>query len=51
MTLELLLTLLQKDRNYGDNAAQREMLRIFDMPGGQGELMKRYRNRMFNLLH
>ncbi|MCU7837990.1 MAG: thioredoxin [Candidatus Thiodiazotropha sp. (ex Lucinoma annulata)] len=49
--LELLLTLLQKDRNYGDNAAQREMLRIFDMLGGQGELVKRYRNRMFNFLH
>ncbi|MCU7876665.1 MAG: thioredoxin [Candidatus Thiodiazotropha sp. (ex Lucinoma borealis)] len=49
--LELLLTLLQKDRNYGDNAAQREMLRVFDMLGGQGELVKRYRNRMFNFLH
>ena len=49
--LELLLTLLQKDRNYGDNAAQKEMLRIFEMLGGQGELVKRYRNRMFNFLH
>ncbi|MCU7930712.1 MAG: thioredoxin [Candidatus Thiodiazotropha sp. (ex Codakia rugifera)] len=49
--LELLLTLLQKDRSYGDNAAQREMLRIFDMLEGQGELVKRYRNRMFNFLH
>jgi putative thioredoxin len=27
------------------------MLRIFDMLGGQGELVKRYRNRLFNLLH
>ncbi|MEL0583946.1 MAG: thioredoxin [Candidatus Thiodiazotropha sp. (ex. Lucinoma kazani)] len=49
--LELLLTLMQKDRSYGDNAAQKEMLRIFDMLEGQGELVKRYRNRMFNLLH
>ncbi|MET0070058.1 MAG: thioredoxin [Candidatus Thiodiazotropha sp.] len=49
--LELLLTLLQKDRSYGDNAAQKEMLRIFELLGGQGELVKRYRNRMFNLLH
>ncbi|MEW8510406.1 MAG: tetratricopeptide repeat protein, partial [Candidatus Thiodiazotropha sp.] len=49
--LELLLTLLQKDRSYGDNAAQKEMLRIFELLGGQGELVKRYRNRMFNFLH
>jgi putative thioredoxin len=49
--LELLLTLLQKDRGYGDNAAQKEMLRIFELLGGQGDLVKRYRNRMFNLLH
>lgn len=49
--LELLMTLLQKDRSYGDNLAQKEMLRIFEMLGGQGELVKRYRNRMFNFLH
>jgi putative thioredoxin len=49
--LELLLTLMQKDREYGDDAARKDMLRIFEMLGGQGELVKRYRNRMFNLLH
>ncbi|MBW9266292.1 MAG: thioredoxin [Candidatus Thiodiazotropha sp. (ex. Lucinisca nassula)] len=49
--LELLMTLLQKDRSYGDNAAQKEMLRIFELLGGQGDLVKRYRNRMFNFLH
>jgi putative thioredoxin len=49
--LELLLTLLQKDRSYGDNLAQKEMLRIFDMLGGQGELVSRYRKRMFTFLH
>ncbi len=49
--LELLLTLMQKDREYGDDAARKDMLRIFDMLGGQGDLVKRYRNRMFNILH
>ncbi|MES9824274.1 MAG: thioredoxin [Candidatus Thiodiazotropha endolucinida] len=49
--LELLITLLQNDRSYGDNAAQKEMLRIFELLGGQGDLVKRYRNRMFNFLH
>jgi putative thioredoxin len=49
--LALLMTLLQKDRSFGDNAAQKEMLRIFELLGGQGELVKRYRNKMFNFLH
>ena len=49
--LELLLTLMQKDRKYGDDAARKDMLRIFELLGGQGELVKRYRNRMFNALH
>ncbi|MEJ2453916.1 MAG: thioredoxin [Candidatus Thiodiazotropha sp.] len=49
--LELLLTLMQQDREYGDDAARKDMLRIFDMLGGQGPLVKRYRNRMFNILH
>lgn len=49
--LELLLVLMQKDREYGDDLARKDMLRIFDMLGGQGELVKRYRNRMFNFLH
>ncbi|MBW9269488.1 MAG: thioredoxin [Candidatus Thiodiazotropha sp. (ex. Lucinisca nassula)] len=49
--LELLMSLLQKDRAYGDNLAQKEMLKVFEMLGGQGELVKRFRNRMFNFLH
>lgn len=49
--LELLLTLMRSDREYGDDAARKDMLRIFEMLGGQGELVKRYRNRLFNLLH
>jgi putative thioredoxin len=49
--LELLLTLMQKDREYGDDLARKDMLHIFEMLGGQGDLVKRYRNRMFNILH
>jgi putative thioredoxin len=49
--LELLLTLLQKDQGYKDNIAQKQMLKIFEMLGGQGELVKHYRKRMFNFLH
>ena len=49
--LELLLTLMQKDRQYGDDAGRKGMLQIFDILGGEGELVKRYRSRMFNALH
>jgi len=49
--LELLLKLLQQDRSYGDDVARKDMLRVFELLGGEGELVKRYRNRMFNLLH
>lgn len=49
--LELLLSLMQKDRQYGDDAGRKGMLQIFDMLGGEGELVKRYRIRMFNALH
>ncbi|MET0064790.1 MAG: thioredoxin [Candidatus Thiodiazotropha sp.] len=49
--LDLLMTLLQKDRAYGDNLAQKEILKVFDLLGGQGDLVKQYRKRLFNLLH
>ena len=49
--LEQLLALMQKDRAYGDDAARKGLLAVFDILGGSGELVKRYRTRMFNLLH
>lgn len=49
--LELLLTLMQRDRQYGDDAGRKGMLQVFELLGGEGELVKQYRNRMFNALH
>ena len=49
--LELLFTLMQKDRHYDDDAGRKGMLQVFEMLGNEGQLVKRYRNRMFNLLH
>jgi putative thioredoxin len=49
--LELLLTILQKDRQYGDDAARKGMLSVFEILGGAGDLVNQYRNRMFNALH
>ncbi|MCF8004763.1 MAG: thioredoxin, partial [Chromatiaceae bacterium] len=44
--LENLLTLLKRDRQYGDDAARKGMVAIFDLLGGSGELVSRYRAKM-----
>jgi len=49
--LENLLTLLRKDRGYGDDAARKGMVAVFDLLGGSGELVTRYRGKMLNSLY
>ncbi len=48
--LEALLTLLRKDRRYGDDAARKGILQVFALLGGSGELVNRYRSKMTNAL-
>lgn len=48
--MELLLALMQKDRDYGDDAGRKGLLRVFDMLGSD-PLVGQYRRRMANLLH
>lgn len=48
--LENLLTLLRRDRQYADDAARKTMLRVFDLLGGSGELVSRYRAKMTSAL-
>lgn len=50
VALDNLLILLRKDRNYGDDAARRGILLIFDLLGGSGELVNRYRVKLTNAL-
>ena len=47
---ENLLTIMQKDRDFGDDAARTALLKLFDMLGDEPSV-NRYRARMFNLLH
>ena len=49
--LEMLLALLQKDRKYGDDAARKTILEVFNLLGGEGELVAQYRSKLFNALH
>ncbi len=48
--LALLLELLKKDAKWGDGAARRGMLAVFEILGGQGELVARYRRQMASAL-
>jgi len=49
--LELLLRSMQADRHYLDDAARKAIVEVFALLGNEGELVKRYRSRLFNLLH
>jgi putative thioredoxin len=45
-----LLLIMQKDRKYGDDAARKALLKLFELLGDD-PAATRYRARMFNLLH
>jgi putative thioredoxin len=49
--LELLFELMRRDRNYGDDAGRKGLLMIFDLLGGTGDLVSRWRSRMFTAMH
>lgn len=42
--LQQLLEIVRRDRRYGDDAGRRHMLAVFDLLGGKGELVNRYRH-------
>lgn len=49
--LELGLSLLISDRQYGDDAGRKLMLEVFEVLGKGSALAQRFRRRMFNFLH
>ena len=51
LALSLLLELMRRDRSFKEDAARKTMLEIFNLLGGSGELVTRYRGKMFRLLH
>jgi putative thioredoxin len=48
--MEQFLELMRRNRSYGDDAARKALLKVFDILGG-GELVQRYRTRMARLLY
>lgn len=49
--LEGFLSLLKRDRAYGDDAARKAMLLIFDLLGGEGPMVQAYRNKLIRALY
>lgn len=49
--LDLLLELLRRDRAYGEDAGRKGLVAVFDLLGGSGELVSRYRARMMTALY
>lgn len=49
--LEQLFEIMRRDRAFGDDAGRRGMLSVFDILGGRGKLVGRYRAKMVNVLH
>lgn len=49
--LEGLLELLKRDRAYGDDAARKTLLRVFDALGADHPLTVTYRRKLFTLLY
>jgi putative thioredoxin len=50
LAIDLLLALMTRDRDYGDDAARQALLKLFDMLGDD-PLAAQARRRMFNLMH
>jgi len=46
-----LLELLKRDRGYREDAARKGMVMVFDLLGGEGDLVSRYRAKMLSALY
>jgi putative thioredoxin len=49
--LDHLFEIMRRDRAFKDDAGRKGLLAIFDLLGGRGDLVTRYRTKMFNALH
>ena len=49
--LENFMQLLQRDRSFRDDAGRRGLLAVFELLDNKGELVTRYRRKLFTLLH
>lgn len=51
LALEAFMQLLQRDRDFRDDAGRKGLLAVFDLLENEGELVNSYRRKLFTLLH
>lgn len=49
--MEQLMQIILRDRDYNDDAGCKGLLKVFDLLGGSGELVSRYRRKLANALN
>ncbi len=49
--LDQLLEIIRRDRSFGDDIGRKTLLSVFDLMGGQGELVAKYRRLLASALH
>ena len=49
--LEALLEIVRRDRNFGDDAARKTMLKVFELLGNQGELVSEFRKKLASAMN
>ena len=49
--MQCLLTIMQTDREFEDDAGRLGLLKLFDLLGGEHPLVQKYRRKLFTLLH
>jgi putative thioredoxin len=49
--LEQLLEIIRRDRKFGDDAGRKTMLSVFNLLGGEGELVSAYRRKLASALN
>ena len=49
--MQCLLSIMQTDRSFEDDAGRLGLLKLFDLLGGEHPLVQKYRRKLFTLLH
>ncbi|MCP4696281.1 MAG: thioredoxin [Gammaproteobacteria bacterium] len=49
--MKRLLEIVQRDRGYGEDAARKTLLELFEVLGGEHPLVKNYRSRLFRAMY
>ena len=49
--LEHLLEIIKRDRNFNEDAARLMMIKVFELLGGKGEIVTKYRSQLSRLLN